>query len=534
MTKRNYFAKIVAVLMAVLLAFGTFSVTALAAITPNSTGSIKVSGIQTGDENATVSAYRLMTVKVNAQSNQPEDPTYFWVDSVAAYLKGAGAPLSTYINAADNSVAEAFSTATAEEIASFYDIIANEIRNGSLKDSVSAAATITGNGTFTDLEMGNYLVLIDGATRVYRPSAQNVVPTYKDGEWTLEETAIELKSSEPGITKEIVLANGNVKETNASVGDQINYELEATVPEYPEKAANKSFYISDIMPAGLVYDDSTLKVYGVTANGEELLTAGNQYTVGTARPTGTPTDTTFTLNFDYSTIKAYQAIKVTYTATLGAGAVYGDNANTANTNTAYLDYTTTPYGNNNYNTKTDSTDVYTYEMDLVKIKKNDPATTLAGAEFSITRDGSNTALRFVKLDDNGNYRLALDSETGDNVVTTIVSAEGGKLNVIGLGEGKYILTETKAPADYNLPSKPFDFTISASADKAGTAILDGNEDTASVSGVLTKNIENSNGFSLPTTGGMGTVLFTVAGVALVALGVVMIVVLKKKNGKAAE
>lgn len=537
MTKRNCFSKIVAVLMAVLLAFGTLSITAFAEITPATKGSIKVEKIDEVDKDATVSAYKLMDVEVDTATNTPKDPTYYWVTAVADYLKNSNnAKLKSYINE-DGSVAEAFADGTikAEDLASFYDILANEIRNGKLNDTVTAAKTGTGNCTLSDLDMGNYLVLIDGATRVYKPSSQNVVPTYdaENNQWVVKDVTIDVKSSEADITKQIVLENSTADSTNASIGDTVNFEIDATIPDYPENAENKNFYVSDIMSAGLVYNEGSLVVKGYKADTTtDTLSADTHYTVESNRPTGdTTTPTAFTLNFKYDQIKGYQKVIVTYSATLGAAAVYGDNENTANTNTAYLDYTNKPYGNNSWNTKTDENKVYTYEMDLVKVDKKNAETKLAGAEFQITRDGSDTALKFVKVKD-GEYRLALADET-ENVTTTIKSAEGGKLNVSGLGAGKYILTETKAPDGYNLPSKSFDFTLTADTDDAGV-ILDGNNDAPFDTGVATKNIENSNGFTLPTTGGMGTVLFTVAGVALVALGVVMIVVLKKKNSKAAE
>lgn len=537
MTKRNCFSKIVAVLMAVLLAFGTFSITAFAAITPTATGSIIVNGIADVDKDtAQVSAYKLMKVEVDTTTNTPKDPTYYWVDEVADYLKASNnAKLKSYINE-DGSVADAFAKGTikAEDLASFYDILANEIRNGSLKDKVPAAKTGTGNCTLSDLDMGNYLVLIDGGEMVYRPSSQNVVPTYDANakEWVVNDVTIDVKSSEADITKKIVFDGGNANSTNASIGDTVKFEIDATIPTYPENAANKKFYVSDIMSEGLVYNND-VKVQGFTADNTYVdLTKGTDYTVESNRPTGdTTTTTAFTLDFVYNNIKAYDRVIVTYSATLGAEAVYGKNDTTANTNTAYLDYTNKPYGDNSWNTKTDENKVYTYEMDLVKVDKKNAETKLAGAEFQITRDGSDTALKFVKVND-GEYRLAL-ADDAETATDTIISAEGGKLNVIGLGADKYILTETKAPDGYNLPSKSFDFTLTAAEGDAGV-ILDGNNDAPFATGVATKNIENSNSFTLPTTGGMGTVLFTVAGVALVALGVVMIVVLKKKNSKAAE
>ncbi len=87
MTKRNYFSKIVAVLMAVLLAFGTLSITAFAAITPTTTGSIKVDGIADVDNGATVTAYKLMRVDVDTTTNTPKDPLIIGLMQLQLILK---------------------------------------------------------------------------------------------------------------------------------------------------------------------------------------------------------------------------------------------------------------------------------------------------------------------------------------------------------------------------------------------------------------------------------------------------------------
>ena len=52
-------------------------------------------------------------------------------------------------------------------------------------------------------------------------------------------------------------------------------------------------------------------------------------------------------------------------------------------------------------------------------------------------------------------------------------------------------------------------------------------------GVFTVRISNKTGFKLPITGGTGTVIFTVVGIALM-VGAVVLLVLSRKKSKAKE
>ena len=163
------------------------------------------------------------------------------------------------------------------------------------------------------------------------------------------------------------------------------------------------------------------------------------------------------------------------------------------------------------------------------------------------------ALNFVAVDGNeGTYRFTADEGPGTlDKVTTIdrTSATDPNLTLSGLDVGTYILKETKAPAGYNLPSRTFsvtitdDKTISAGNDNTATTDTpngkpeytpneDGADETDRADGYECINITNTKGFTLPTTGGMGTVLFTAGGVVLMGAGLVLLVVfLRRRRAK---
>lgn len=174
-----------------------------------------------------------------------------------------------------------------------------------------------------------------------------------------------------------------------------------------------------------------------------------------------------------------------------------------------------------------STTVYSFGFDLTKVdKKTNDA--LAGAEFEVYSDAQLTnKISFVGT--NGNYKKA-DATQTDEAVTTVAVNESGKLILEGLAAGTYYLKETKAPADYNIARDAFELTVK---DTDNDGVAENADNSARFeNGLVTISIPNSNGFQLPTTGGMGTILFTVGGIALIALGAVMIVLIRKNSKKA--
>ena len=116
--------------------------------------------------------------------------------------------------------------------------------------------------------------------------------------------------------------------------------------------------------------------------------------------------------------------------------------------------------------------------------------------------------------DEGAYRVATNADAGEKV-TEVETPVNGIIKFTGLDDGEYTLKETQAPTDYN---KAADTEIKITA-KYGT---DGTLDIWTVTnkgndGFVT--IVNRKGTLLPSTGGMGTIVFTVAGAAVVIAGV---------------
>ena len=517
-------------------------------------------------ENVTVNAYKLVSVHTaqldgtNPAVFQPSMPEYTWESGIADWVRDN---YSAYISdTGDNSVQEVFSTGnedrskdiSAAVAANFYAEIEAGIMGGTIHLS-PVPLTVSGKtASVSGLTMGVYLVTATGGTAVYRPTVAMITPEESNGSWTIAENAqVGLKSSPVSLKKTITAVNGSAgttavssdgKRAVAGIGDTVSYKLEVDVPEYPSQSVSRIFTITDTMPNGL-----TLKTDGIKVADQ----AGNEITI----PTGliTATERMLTINLDNSDlITGKTKLVVTYDAQLNARATIGTEGNV---NTAELTYTNNPYvtvpadtdfaakaravsgSDNTKNTKTfmDIATVYTFGIEVAKVAKG-TKTGLQGAVFELKLKDTTQKIGFTGF--GGTYTKAAD---GTAALTT---GTDGKLTLKGLAPGTYKLKETKAPAGYVLSAGETEITI---ADTDFNGIPDSKEqpttDTTTTqttttqttekdkdNGLVSITVENTKGFTLPRTGGIGTVLFSMIGIVLMGSGVLLVAVfLRKRFGK---
>ena len=142
---------------------------------------------------------------------------------------------------------------------------------------------------------------------------------------------------------------------------------------------------------------------------------------------------------------------------------------------------------------------YTYQVEILKTDEN--GTALQNASFSITNPaGDATEPLTGTTDANGN--LAFKNAFQPNI--------------------EYTLTETAAPDGYNLLPAEIHFTVKEdsrtvefnSGELKNLVKLDLSE-TENGKGKLTITVQNQESYELPETGGHGTILFTLCGLALI-------------------
>lgn len=521
----------------------------------------------------TATAYQVISVNYDYDVDVPKNPEFTWVDAVRPWVSSG---YSAYINGTDGFVTESFNNETvlAETMKAFADAMANAIRKGTISTQAAKTGTSSSDSLqLTDLDMGAYLILLEGGTKIYEPVFVSIVPTWNEGSssWelnnlsqsatvksqalTLTKTVYDKDNLTTPLTEDEYQAGiaGTSKYAQVSIGDTVTYMLVANVPDYPANATATGYQISDDLPSGMTLNNASVQVYGMATgslNTEAgtLLTAGTgeAYTLTTTDATRPGTGTTsvdFNLEFDYSKIKNYDKIRVVYTATANSNIyVVGQNSNTTgNQNTAYLDYNNNPYEVTPISWKNaeDTATVYTYGIKVNKV--DDEGQALSGAKFTLSANANgDTPIEFVGS--NGTYCKATSDETG---VTEIEVDSNGLLTLSGLDAGTYYLTETKAPGGYNKLSAPILVEIKdlkngiADAEPKGsngkpeyTLTTPDATETEATDGYVPLTVVNSKGFTLPSTGGMGTVLFTAIGIVLMGGGLVLLLLYLRRRNRA--
>lgn len=430
--------------------------------------------------------------------------------------------------------------------------------------NTKGTGTALAAGSSTQLDKGYYLIVdstTDGQT-VYNPAVLAITSDIeikdKTDVPTLEKKVQENKKDATGDTAYGSKFN-DVADYN--IGDDVPFHLIGSVPDMSQYETY-TYKFTDTFDKGFdAVDTSNVKVY--LSNDKKLDLEGEsvdtditsyfsdtngsiQYTPATeAQGETAGTKATLTVSTkDLKKAATYskeqpQYVIVSYTAKLNANAKIGLPGNV---NEAYLTYSNKPdqsgQGENQPtgNTPEDKVIVFTYGLDVTKVDSRNTETKLKDAEFKL----KNSDGKWATITD-GKVTGWADTELQGSVLK---SDESGKFKVEGLDDGEYTLKETKAPAGYNLPADGFSVTLTATtannqawdgtATKALTNLAvkvgqtDGTGDVTTGLGAIT--IKNTQGSSLPSTGGMGTVLLYVAGIAVFVLaGATLVMALRRRN-----
>lgn len=381
---------------------------------------------------------------------------------------------------------------------------------------------------------------------------------------------LEVINYKPDFTKTVKDRKGNTSATHNAdyaIGDKVPFVLTIQVPENIAKL--KTFKVTDsVTPTQLAYSED-VAVTGTAKGATDATTlTATDYAI-----TYNPNKDGFTIDFKGTGLTAINnyaggTITITYTATLQPdAAVVGDTDNTVNKNSAELKYSnkTTVTGDTEAEkpyTIHEEAAVYTFKAG---IHKTDGAgTDLDGVKFDLYKkydantdevDGTGVMYKnehVAFLADAEATRLGLNAATGSGVNWYLVEKDlttdtDGHVVVKGLPKGEYKFVETKTKESYNLLTKPVDANLNVDYKTAwrtdttydattGTKTHSVTSTTYKVGNAAytSDDIEvvNRKGFTLPVTGGFGTLLFSGIGVLLVLAGVGVLFSLKKKSNRA--
>lgn len=401
----------------------------------------------------------------------------------------------------------------------------------------------SGTYRFIETSVGtdNKGYIMDGAaTYVFTVDGTNV--TYNGTTGT--NIQIPVTNDKPDMTKQVKNGNEWKQDADYSVGDKVPYRITVSVPENIAKL--KKFALIDT-PTNLKDDVASVKVTDKT--GATITSA-----IATAVGNG------FTIDFTPANLTTYagQNIIVTYNAELLNTAL---TTTVGNPNTATLEYSNQILPDtddeNNPNKPgepktdkiTDTAVVYTFKIQIEKKAERADGTPLAGVEFDLYKEVASGTAGAATADEV--KKAGLDSKKAWKKInaTSLKTDTDGTTSQSGLKNGEYYLVETKTNATYNLLKAPVKVTLNIAyttttkaeynIDETGKTTLVKHEvektefknDGVASDGIQIQTVINKTGFTLPLTGGMGTVLFSVIGLALVLAGVVVITASRKKTAK---
>lgn len=407
-----------------------------------------------------------------------------------------------------------------------------------------------GNKVQMTFEPGYYLLWVSTTTtnnRTYMPVTVFVqvkngdVKVYAAGsEITNELTAVFKHEEGPAINVRVnddSRGTDEWKETaGGRVGETMDFYMEVSTPAYTDNSFAFTTLTAKCQLAGLNYVADSMKATALPdADSDAVEDAIERTTVGA--------DGNLTVELNYSNIRNAATLRgliyLHFQATVAPDAVTKSEASA----TAKLEYVFSMEAGKTKTTADSTAAVYNYDFTLFK-KSNeliDPSNAgsvhkpLAGAGFTLYADEAMTkAINMVKVEANGDvgayYRPALAGEEGAVAqMDANMGNDNNTLSIRGLDVGFYYVQETKTPSGYYAPKGSFKLELTAERDASERLVKTLSK--GSVFGALKEadralvqrdevnqtlnrfeaDLLNSSTPVLPTTGGVGTVMFTVIG-----------------------
>lgn len=555
------------------------SMTTMAAA-PNPATDVKTVDVENLEPGVTVTAYQF----IKATYNETNDgfTGYEWlVDGDSNSNVKAGDTVTIKTGTTDEVVGLTSDFITA--------LAASDLTK--LKNITTAEADATGKATLS-LKPGTWLILVtsgDDTSKVYNPMVASVYyaksgsDNTMDGDsvdasekWTLETTGAYAKTSDLTITKTVdddtkEIERDRTKTENIAKSEKATFTVNTTIPSYSDAYLDTgdhklTFEIKDTINAGLRYCGAPKDTVQVTApkktvNGVSVdAERGTDYTVtyydkDEKELTTDKYETEaayFIVSFSPAYLKSLaaatdRAVTITYKAFVTTAA----SVVTPGENTVTLTYSDTPSSTKD---KTASEKVYTFDLDgdneggaFTKVKE-DKTTPLAGATFTLYRTYKNG-----KLDDAfGSYTTGDDGTIRFHGLGALEKDAQGDVKENQSGTGAYYLKETEAPAPYTVNDTIYKvevvdiirasatddtvtgYTVKVSDPKTGETI--GTTTFTVSSGKIqasgsTVNIVNTKIINLPSTGGIGTTIFTIGGCVIMIAAAFLFFANRRKSSR---
>lgn len=338
--------------------------------------------------------------------------------------------------------------------------------------------------------------------------------------------------NEPEVDKDVTTV-GNDSDS-ANVGDNVTWIIKPMLPA--DIATYQRLVFTDVIDTRLDYQGNV-----VVTNGGATMVAGTDYTL--TQPTVGQAGGTLVVTFTPAGIAKLtqgENLQITFDTSINATAVVGQPI----PNNVTLDYTNGSgvSGDPKDVPEDEQPEVWTGGKRFEKVDQATPTTKLGDAVFALqNEDGTavnwtasliamnQAAINAGKFATAGGTPVEYTATGAGNLPVAgdpiyLMSATDGTFEIAGLQgaqaatdpkvggtpvvthTGNYLLEEVKAPAGYALLTAKIEFTVTKTSYWADPTIV--------TPVAADPQVVNNMKITIPPTGGIGTVLFTVAGLAL--------------------
>lgn len=373
-----------------------------------------------------------------------------------------------------------------------------------------------------------------------------------------EDVNVDSKKDVPNVTKAVKddapnsafgdFLNPN-KAADSAMDDWVDYKLVGTVASNINTYSTYMYTFTDTLPKSMTpkfkdggtTPDVTVKIGGTEVkNGYNATYDNGTLTVNfpNLKDCKGEGDTAISPNGNSEVTVEYQA-KLDSRKIFEKGKIkeeFKDLAGKAQINKVTLTYSNNPHDESAKGTTVEHPAYdYTYGIDVTKVGSDDENKVLAGVEFTLQEQG-----------DDGNYIKADGTKTPDSEQAKLTTDASGKINVVGLDEGTYVLTEVKpAPGYNNSHSAGITFTITRGTLPAddttvvnpGCTLANGTDEnlvkvaqtnTEAADGKVHLTVTDQKGSNLPLTGLNGVTFTWIAGGAVLCIGVAHLIRSRKQ------
>lgn len=440
--------------------------------------------------------YKILNSYYNTSTNII---TYEFTDQFKTFLESTANSDNDYSSLTVEGYV-ALTGATKEEFNSGSTTLSNELNTLAvlyakyIREEGIVCSYTYGVDTTQGIEVGSYLIFSkESYSHIYAVMVANAQYKANNGEWNLEHVSIIAKAS-PVDGGVYIDQTGNFEAVH-KIGEIFNYLANVTVPIYPINATSSEFTMKAFFGEGIELSEALKSVIFSSSN-QNFVNKGDGQILDSITndivASMTYIDNVLTISLVTENI-IDRNITITMASKLNSSAIIGGEGNISNFS---FIYSNDPYGSSVNEHKTSNVHkVYTYGLKINYTDKDDITKALAGATFNL-----------YDVDDT-NFSQSLGTLTID---------EDGNAILAGITPGTYILKQTKTVTGYRLNSNQ-QFTFADSD-------LDEN-------GYYNLKLVGSKAGFLPSTGGIGTIMFSIFGILLIILACVSYVLYKKRMAR---